>query len=427
MYTKYVGRSCPGLHYVLHFLSAKCHRYSAATSLAQYPPNTLSCPPRAPTTPHIPHIHFDKDSQSSSSCFASNGGCRCFHREREPAGGSAGADGAGIGGRVVRERRPSAAADAVRCAGRAAGDGAEGADARRAILGVRGVRRGPGRRAVQGRLLARLLRQPHGLAPRLAGAAGGAWRVHGGVRPRWLRRERPGPAPVAGERGAGHPGPRRRARPRRQVPPHLLLPRLPRRLGLRQVHPTQAGRSGDDGAGDKLPVVGAAEGAGTSAVPAPAAGRPVVAPRGLLRAVAAALVDEPVMAAHLHRRQRLRLLPQRPRREEPPHGPLHRNVPKEGTGGHAAGGAGILLPRHGGDVRAVAGVRADGPRGGAAVPGAPLPGRRGRRRAGAAAAAHMPPARLGQLPRARRGGALPVGGAGARRQDHQHPIARAGG
>jgi len=97
----------------------------------------------------------------------------------------------------------------------------------------------------------------------------------------------------------------------------------------------------------------------------------------------------------------------------------------EGEAGDAAGDPGVLLPRHGGHVREVAGVRADGPRG-AAVPGARVPGRRGRRRAGAAAAPHMPAARLGQLPRARRRGALLVGGAGARRQDRQHAPGGAG-
>jgi pimeloyl-ACP methyl ester carboxylesterase len=55
--------------------------------------------------------------------------------------------------------------------------------------------------------------------------------------------------------------------------------------------------------------------------------RPVVAPGRLLRAVAAALVDEPAVAAHLHRRRRLRALPQRAGREEPRHGALQRHVP----------------------------------------------------------------------------------------------------
>ena len=72
-----------------------------------------------------------------------------------------------------------------------------------------------------------------------AGVAGGVGGVHGGVRPGGVRRERPWPEEVAEERGDGHPGPRRRAPARPQVPPHLLLPRLPRRLGLLQVHPPQ--------------------------------------------------------------------------------------------------------------------------------------------------------------------------------------------
>lgn len=70
---------------------------------------------------------------------------------------------------MVRERRPAAAADAVRGGGRAAGDGGEGAGAGREVLGVRGVRREAGGGAVQGRLLAWLLRRPHGLAPRFPG------------------------------------------------------------------------------------------------------------------------------------------------------------------------------------------------------------------------------------------------------------------
>lgn len=160
-----------------------------------------------------------------------------------------------------------------------------------------------------------------------AGAAGGAGRVHGGVRPGRVRRERPGPAAVAGERGAGHPGPGRRAGPGRQVPPRLLLPRLPRRLGRRQVHPAQAGGAGHDGARDQLPLARAAAGAGPAALREAAGRRPVVAPGRLLRAVAAALVDEPAVAAHLHRRRRLRALPQRAGREEPRHGALQRHVP----------------------------------------------------------------------------------------------------
>jgi hypothetical protein len=81
-----------------------------------------------------------------------------------------GADGGGIGCGVVRERRPAATADAMRDARRAA----EGADAGRAVPGVRGVRGEQGQGAVQGRLLAWLLRQPHGLAPRLPGSS--SWR-----------------------------------------------------------------------------------------------------------------------------------------------------------------------------------------------------------------------------------------------------------
>lgn len=97
----------------------------------------------------------------------------------------------------------------------------------------------------------------------------------------------------------------------------------------------------------------------------------------------------------------------------------------EGEDGDAAGGAGFVLPGHGGDVRPVAGVRAGGA-GEAAVPGAPVPGRRGRRRAGAAAAPHLPPPRLDQLPRARRRRPLPLGGAGPRRQDRHHAPAGGG-
>lgn len=90
-------------------------------------------------------------------------------RDRGHSGGAPGADGGGIGGGVVRERRPAADADAVRDARRAAGDGAEGAGAGRAVPGVRGVRGEQGQGAVQGRLLAWILRQPHGLAPRIPG------------------------------------------------------------------------------------------------------------------------------------------------------------------------------------------------------------------------------------------------------------------
>jgi hypothetical protein len=96
----------------------------------------------------------------------------------------------------------------------------------------------------------------------------------------------------------------------------------------------------------------------------------------------------------------------------------------EGEAGDTARGAGVVLPRHGRHVREVAGVRAHRPRG-TVVPGAPVPGRRGRCRASAAAAPHLPPARLGQLPRASWCGALLVGGARARRQDRQHAAAGA--
>jgi hypothetical protein len=82
-----------------------------------------------------------------------------------------GADGGGIGCGVVRERRPAATADAVRDARRAAGDGAEGADAGQAVSGVRGVRSEQGQGAVPGRLLSRLLQQPHRLAPLLPGSS----------------------------------------------------------------------------------------------------------------------------------------------------------------------------------------------------------------------------------------------------------------
>lgn len=96
-------------------------------------------------------------------------------REHEhPACGAAvgallGGRGAFPGGGVVPERRPAASADAVRDARRAPGDRAQGPDARRAVPGVRRVRREQGQGALQGRLLPRLLRRPHGLAPRLPG------------------------------------------------------------------------------------------------------------------------------------------------------------------------------------------------------------------------------------------------------------------
>ena len=89
-------------------------------------------------------------------------------RER-PGGAGCAHGGGGAGGVAVRERRPPPAADAVRDAQGPAGDGAEGADAGRAVPGVRGVRGEPGQGALQGGLLARLLRRPHGLAPRLPG------------------------------------------------------------------------------------------------------------------------------------------------------------------------------------------------------------------------------------------------------------------
>jgi hypothetical protein len=80
--------------------------------------------------------------------------------------------GGGAGGEVVPERRAAASPDAVRHARGPAGDGAQGAAARRAVPGVRRVRREQGQGALQGGVLARLLRQPHGLAPRFPGWCG---------------------------------------------------------------------------------------------------------------------------------------------------------------------------------------------------------------------------------------------------------------
>ncbi|KAG2550986.1 hypothetical protein PVAP13_9KG365401 [Panicum virgatum] len=318
---------------------------------------------------------------------------------------------AGHGGRVVVPGRAAAAAAAAAAAGvrdarGPARDGAPGAAQRRPPPGLRGVRRAQGDRALPGRLLARLHGVPPRHPPRLTGSGRGAGRVHGGLRPRRLRRERPQPGSLRALRGAGHGGARRRAGPRRQVLRRRLLPRLPRRVGRAQVHPAQAGGRRDAGARGQLLVARLPGGHGGGGVRPAGARRPVGPARVSPRPRDPPLVDGPAVAAHLHRRRQHHAPPQQARRRGPPRARRRRHAPAEAGGGDAAGDPRVLLPGHDGHVRQV-GVRSHEPAG-AAVPRAPVAGRRGRPRAGRAAAPPRREARLGQLPRAPRHRPLPL-------------------
>uniref|UniRef100_A0A804RCC2 Alpha/beta-Hydrolases superfamily protein n=1 Tax=Zea mays TaxID=4577 RepID=A0A804RCC2_MAIZE len=247
----------------------------------------------------------------------------------------------------------------------------------------------------------------HGFAgSRLAGSCGGARRVHGGLRPRRLRRERPEPLPLRAERGAGHGGAGRRAGPGRQVLRRGRLPRLPRHVERAPLHPAQAGGRRHAGARGQLLVARAPRGPGGGGVRAAGARGPVGAARGAPRARAPPLVDGPALATHLHRRRQHHPPPQRARRRGPPRARRRRHAPAEAGGGHTAGRARVLPPRHGRHVRQV-GVRPHGPAG-AALPRAPVAGRRGRPRAGRPSAPRRRNPRVGQLPRAPRHRTLPV-------------------
>jgi hypothetical protein len=178
------------------------------------------------------------------------------------------------------------------------------------------------------------------------------------------------------------------------------LPGLPRRVGRAQVHPAPDRRRGDAGAGGELLVARVPRGPGGGGVRPAAARRPVGVARVAPRAGGPALVDGADLAARLHRRRQHHPPPQQARRRGPTH------APEEEGDGHAAGHPRVVLPGRDGHVRQV-GVRPHEPAG-AAVPGAPVAGRRGRTHARRVAAAHRQEAQLGELPRASRHLPLPV-------------------
>ena len=165
-----------------------------------------------------------------------------------------------------------------------------------------------------------------------SGSGRGAGRVHGGLRPRRLRRERPQPGSLRALRGAGHGGARRRAGPRRQVLRRRLLPRLPRRVGRAQVHPAQAGGRRDAGARGQLLVARLPGGHGGGGVRPAGARRPVGPARVSPRPRDPPLVDGPAVAAHLHRRRQHHAPPQQARRRGPPRPRRRRHALEEARG-----------------------------------------------------------------------------------------------
>uniref|UniRef100_A0A804R7W9 Uncharacterized protein n=1 Tax=Zea mays TaxID=4577 RepID=A0A804R7W9_MAIZE len=310
----------------------------------------------------------------------------------------AGRGHAGLAGGVAVPDRAAAAAGApgVRHRGGPARDGAQAQAPRRPPPRLLRERRAPGPGQVRRRLLPRIHRLPRGQRPRLPGSCGGAGRVHGGFRPRRVRAERPQPQPVRQERGAGRGGARGRAGARPQVLRHRHLPRLPCRLGRPQIHPRQDRRRGDDGAGGELLVARVLAGAGGGGVREAGGGRPVGAARVAPRAGHPPLVDGAELAAHLHGGGRHHAAAQRARRRDPEQDEGGRHVPAEAGAGDAAGDPRVLLPRHDRHVRQV-GVRPHGAAG-AAVPRAPLAGRRGRPRPCRAAEVPRRQDRMDQLP-----------------------------